>query len=434
MRHVGALTIALTVVMLVGSVEAATTSRLEGKVVDERGGPLSGVRVTISSANLIGGAQSTTTDGGGGFAFNLLPIGAYSVEAELTGYTPATAAVPVRLDRTATVTLSLAPVTFTSEIVVTQDVPIVDASRTTTGEVFSQNYLQLATIGSSGRSYVRVMNQAAGVVPANNPRVFGATSSENAYLVDGINITDSSTGTWSGFGPFDAIAEESVLTGGIGAEFGFGTGGVVNLVTKSGGNLFSGTVDARYRDDRFNESGEYYDPATDVFSRSIVSATLGGPIVRDRLWFFAGYEYDVRKTTPVGAPETQTRRASDFFGKLTWSINAPNRLTLWYATSPSTTDYSGIAWYTALEATNSVEWSGPMALLELNSVISDSLLLTAAVGINHIQVASNPMVNDLETPSEGDLDRYIRFSNPSSRRVRRARPRRGTRHAHVLRG
>ena len=414
MRHVGALTIALTVVMLVGSVEAATTSRLEGKVVDERGGPLSGVRVTISSANLIGGAQSTTTDGGGGFAFNLLPIGAYSVEAELTGYTPATAAVPVRLDRTATVTLSLAPVTFTSEIVVTQDVPIVDASRTTTGEVFSQNYLQLATIGSSGRSYVRVMNQAAGVVPANNPRVFGATSSENAYLVDGINITDSSTGTWSGFGPFDAIAEESVLTGGIGAEFGFGTGGVVNLVTKSGGNLFSGTVDARYRDDRFNESGEYYDPATDVFSRSIVSATLGGPIVRDRLWFFAGYEYDALKITPVGAPETQTRRASDFFGKLTWSINAPNRLTLWYATSPSTTDYSGIAWYTALEATNSVEWSGPMALLELNSVISDSLLLTAAVGINHIQVASNPMVNDLETPSEGDLDRYIRFSNPSS--------------------
>ncbi len=73
--------------------------------------------------NLIGGAQSTTTDGGGGFAFNLLPIGAYSVEAELTGYTPATAVVPVQLDRTAAVTLSLTPVSFTSEIVVTLDVP-----------------------------------------------------------------------------------------------------------------------------------------------------------------------------------------------------------------------------------------------------------------------------------------------------------------------
>ncbi len=150
------------------------------------------------------------------------------------------------------------------------------------------------------------------MVPANNPRVFGATSFENAYLVDGINITDSSTGTWSGFGLFDAIAEESVLTGGIGADFGFGTGGVVNLVTKSGGNLFSGTVDARYRDDRFNESGDHYDPATDVFSRSIVSATLGGPIVRDRLWFFVGYEYGIGKTTPVDSPGTQTTRARIF--------------------------------------------------------------------------------------------------------------------------
>jgi len=87
MRYFGALTIAVTVVVCVGVAGAATTSRLEGRVVDDQGAPLARAHVTISSDSLIGGPRSATTDGGGGFAFNLLPVGDYSVEAELTRFT-----------------------------------------------------------------------------------------------------------------------------------------------------------------------------------------------------------------------------------------------------------------------------------------------------------------------------------------------------------
>jgi len=164
MRYFGALTVAVTVVVCVGVAGAATTSRLEGRVVDDQGAALAGARVTISSESLIGGPQSAATDPGGGFAFNLLPVGDYSVEAELTGFTSASASVPVRLDRTASVTLRLAPVAFTSEIVVAAEVPVVDASRTNTGEVFNAEYLELASIGSDGRFYTAIMGQAAGCV------------------------------------------------------------------------------------------------------------------------------------------------------------------------------------------------------------------------------------------------------------------------------
>ncbi len=137
------------------------------------------------------------------------------------------------------------------------------------------------------------MNQAAGVVPSSSgfpQQVFGASWSDNAYLVDGFNTVDPSTG---GFGTrfnFDAIEEASVITGGLAAEFGLGTGGVLNVVTKSGGNRFSGTFDARYSNESFIESGEHYDPGEDTFSNRLLSATLGGPILRDRLWFFVAVE------------------------------------------------------------------------------------------------------------------------------------------------
>ena len=203
-------------------------------------------------------------------------------------------------------------------------------ARTNTGEVFDEQYLQQASIGSASRNYLQIMNQAAGVVPPFRQEVFGAAGTENAYLVDGFNTTDPSTGASATRFNFDAIEEASVLTGGLGAEFGFGTGGVLNVVTKSGGNTFSGTFDARYYDERFIESGEYFDPGEDISSNRLLSATLGGPILRDRLWFFAAFEHLVNEETPYRAPETKLSETTTFLAKLTWAINPANRLMLRY--------------------------------------------------------------------------------------------------------
>jgi hypothetical protein len=391
---------------------AGTTSRLEGRVADDQGGPLAGVQITISSESLIGGPQSTITNDAGSFSFHFLLVGEYTVEATLVGYTPATAVAPVRLDRTASVTLRMVPVTFSSEIQVDADVPIVDPTRTNTGEVFGEAYLQGATIGSNGRDYLRIMDQAAGVVPGTPQEVFGGSWSENAYLVDGFNTTDATTGASATSFNFDAVEEASVLTGGLDAEFGYGTGGVLNVVTKSGGNRFSGTFDARYRDQRFNESGEHYDADENVSSNRILSATLGGPILRDRLWFFAAFQNTLSEYTPVGAPETEVGRKNEFLGKLTWAINAANRLTLKYSTTPVNIDYLGVEWWKASEGTHQAQASEPISQLELNSVLSDALLLTVGLGINRRHVSALPMINDIETNPEFDADSYLLFSNP----------------------
>lgn len=395
-----------------GAVDAATTSRLEGRVVDDKGNPLAGAQITISSESLIGGPQSTTTESEGGFVFNLLLVGDYTVEATLAGFEPAAAVVPVRLDRTATVTLRTVSVSFSAEIEVAAEVPIVDATRTNTGEVFGEKYLQQATIGSEGRWFVRIRDQAAGGGGPGVPGVFGATLSENTYLVDGFNTTDSSSGSSATRFAYDALEEASVLTGGMDAEFGWGTGGVLNVVTKSGGNRFSGSFDARYRDQGFNESGDHYDPDLNVSSNRVLSATLGGPILRDRLWFFAAYENLLREETPVGAPETQSEDGNFLLGKLTWAINTGNRLTLRYATTPTTIDYFGVAYNTAPEATHLRETSEPIGQLTLDSVLSDSLLLTVGLGFNREYLDAPPMINDIETPFEVDFDSDYWFSNP----------------------
>ena len=393
-----------------GSVQSATTSRLEGRVVDDQEAPLAGVQVTISSESLIGGPQSTVTSEDGSFAFHFLLVGEYTVEATLVGYTPATAVATVRLDRTTSVMLRMVPVTFTSEIEVGAVVPIIDTTRTNTGEVFGEEYLRLTAIGSGDRNYLRIMDQAAGVV--DEDLVFGATFSENAYLVDGFNTTDPSTGASATRFNFDAIEEASVLTGGLDAEFGYGTGGVLNVVTKSGGNRFSGTFDARYRDQRFNESGEHYDPDLNVSSSRILSATLGGPILRDRLWFFAALENGLEENTPVGAPETRVEDANAFLGKLTWAVNAANRLTLRYSTTPKTVDFANVGWWSAPEGTHFIEASEPTSQIELNSVLSDALLLTVGLGFNREFISAMPMINDIETNPEWDNDAYLQFSNP----------------------
>jgi len=410
MRQAGVFVLAIIVLASVTTVDGATSSRLEGRTIDDQGNPLAGVQITISSASLIGGPQSTTTDTAGGFAFSFLLVGNYSVEATLVGYTPATAVATVRLDRTASVTLRMVPVTFTSEIEVAAIVPIVDATRTNTGEVFDNTYLRQATVGSNNRSFVRIPDQAAGVaVPA---KAFGATISENTYLVDGFNATDPASGGSATHFAYDAVEEASVLTGGMDAEFGIGTGGVINVVTKSGGNSFSGTFDARYRDQRFNESGEHYDPDLHVSSSRILAATIGGPIIRDRLWFFAAFENEVLESTPVGAPATEIEDGDYFLGKITWSINSGNRLTLRYAATPKTIDYWGAAYDTTSEATHSIRNSLPTGQLEYNAVLSDSLFLTIGLGIVRESVELSPMINDIETPPEFDTDTGVYFSNP----------------------
>jgi outer membrane cobalamin receptor len=119
--------------------------------------------------------------------------------------------------------------------------------------------LKYASVGQVSRAYQTAIEVVPGVADqtgaGGNPSVFGANLGQNSYQVDGLNTTDPVTHTFSlNFG-FDAIQEIAIQTGGFEAEYGRAVGGIINVITKSGGNRFSGTADARYTSDKLTEQG-----------------------------------------------------------------------------------------------------------------------------------------------------------------------------------
>ena len=222
---------------------------VDGTIVDKERNPLPGVMVQAESPNQIGGPKVTVSDENGFFRFPRLMVGEYKISFNLDGFQPLVhEEVPVKLKRNTKLNVELTDATeFEEEIVVTGQAPVVDTTQTNTGDVYNETFLQEGTIGSAGRSFQNVMGMSAGVQGGGNPSVLGSTEGENAYLIDGMDSTDPVTSTFGTNFNFDAIQEISFQTGGFEAEYGRALGGIVNVVTKSGGNTFSGTWALRAR-------------------------------------------------------------------------------------------------------------------------------------------------------------------------------------------
>jgi len=367
---------------------AATTGRLTGTVKDNEDLSLPGVTVQISSDKLIGGPQVAITGGEGGFAFNLLPVGLYTVTATLAGFQTATGQVRVNLDSTASVEFVLRPDQFVGEVVVEATVPVVDTTQVNSQQVFDQDFLQNAAVGASGRDYLSILSQAAGVAGSGNASVYGGSLSDNSYLIDGMNTTDPVTGTFGTNFNYDAIQEVSFQTGGFEAEFGQATGGIINLVTKSGGNDFSGSLDIRYRDQSFSENGRHFDRDEQKSSFEDYSVTLGGPILRDKLWFFVSGEHVDTKRQPVNALFHRNYQGENFIGKLTWQMVENHRAVFKISGDPAEIPGVNASEFVLPSGARQQDQGGTNSSFELNSVLSDSLLLNVRVAFNRGYIQS----------------------------------------------
>ncbi len=168
-----------------------------------------------------------------------------------------------------------------------------DRLRNTTQENYGPEYLEQVQVGSGGRDYLSVLANTAGTGPGDgaNPTVRGSTIGGNVYLIDGVDSTDPVTETFGTNYIYDAIKEIQFQTGGFNAEFGRATGGIANVVTKSGGNVFSGSIDGRYRNQNFYQNGDHFDQDQFTLTNETFEGTLGGPIVKDKLWFFLAGSY-----------------------------------------------------------------------------------------------------------------------------------------------
>lgn len=319
-------------------------------VVDADGAAIPGAAVEASSESALRSATGITGTDGIAILRGLDPAQNYVVTTTMDGFNGArNENVLVRAGQTTPIRVSLSLATVTEEVLVTAESPVVDITSAQTGQEIT---LDLVESLPTARTYQDYLQLVPGVMPAvvdpngnNNPASRSGTnyqdiggtvgdSRDNFYYFEGIDVTDSVSGVAGAFINTEIIQEQSVSTGGLAAEFVGATGLVSNVITKSGGNNFSGSVNYYFQNDSLVETNDHrQDAGFDTFDTAF---TLGGPIVRDKAWFFTSFrlvseERDV-VTTAGQFLRTPTRDDEQGFAKVSWAPTSNGLLTGIYLT------------------------------------------------------------------------------------------------------
>ena len=299
----------------------ATSADLTGRVVDPTKAVLPGATITVThvATNAI---RTVVTTRDGRFVVPALPPGEYRVRVELSGFAPQTREVLLALGSTVDIDVALNLAGTEETVTVTGETSPVDVQQTTVSSVVSQRQIEALPI--NGRSFIAfsVITPAVnldrtpqqGASATSGLSFAGQRARSNNITVDGLDNNDSSLGSVRAVFSQEAVREFQVLTNSYTAEFGKASGGVVNIVTKSGTNEVDGNLFGYVRDDRLNakEYFEKFDAAGQSITRPKASydqyqfgATAGGPIARDRTFFFVSFErLDVRANNFVTIDDT----------------------------------------------------------------------------------------------------------------------------------
>lgn len=265
---------------------------LSGKVVDESGVGLPGVAVTVSGPTMMG-SRTTISNTSGFFRIGQMNIGGnFEVTFELKGFKKSVQkGVRIELGKESTVNVILKFGEITERIVVTGEIPIVDPKSSTNQVNISKEVVETL---ANDRQYQSIMEMMPGSIPGNNPGMMGASDSDNMYQFDGMESTDPLTKTWSTAMNFDNFEEMQVVAQGAPAEYGRGTGAVINVVTKSGSNQLHGTARVSMSKVDWNAKAKAvntnFGDATHYLNETRPSLNLGGPIIKDHIWFFGSWE------------------------------------------------------------------------------------------------------------------------------------------------
>jgi hypothetical protein len=322
--------VALAVILVVATAVplfAQSAGAVEGLVRDEQGGVLPGVTVSLTGKR---GTSSTVTDAAGAYRFSGVDPGTYTVTAELSGFrTKRQENVVVAIGRLVPINLALGVAGVQETVEVVGESPVVNPVSSATDNALSQDMLFNLPIRPSNAA-VDLLNYLPGIVDGS---AYGADSdTANGLLLDGVDTRDPEGGSAWTFFNFNIVDE--VQVGGLGApaEYGAYTGAVVNTLTKSGGNRFSGLFDAYYTKSNF-----FSDNVTDADivanptlassavtkKRLDLTAQLGGPILQDKLFFFLSAQRFEDDVDPSGARTSSTEVSPRFNAKVTWQPN-PN--------------------------------------------------------------------------------------------------------------
>ena len=414
------------------SAQETTSGSITGKVVDEQGKAVPGASVEITSPQ---GTKTFVSDASGRFFAPFLTPDRHSIKIALPGFaTVEQKNIDVRLGQRVDLTLTLKVSTVQETMEVVGAAPVVDTNSTTSGGVLNTETLQHLPVG---RAFTDTLYLVPGVSDSSgvgraNPSIGGGSGLENNYIVDGVNITDTGFGGVgsynSVFGSLgsgvttDFIRETQVKTGGFEAEYGQSTGGVVNVITKSGTNAFHGSVFGYFRPSGLESSWDTFQAPNgtvnttgrDEFDFGI---SLGGPIMKDKLFFFGTFnpQFQTRSfVAPDGFPYEslgsvdRKRKIYSYAGKLSFQASSSHRFDLSVFGDPSKGE-SGLQRFSTLRrrayegnpGTAAIEggfseltYGGHNQTLRYDGIISPSWLVEASVAHASNKFDEIPTVDD----------------------------------------
>ncbi|PWT88879.1 MAG: hypothetical protein C5B54_09865 [Acidobacteria bacterium] len=373
------------ILCLTSLVFAQTSGGIRGVIADADGNPLPGALVTISSKVLIG-KRTTTTNELGVFRFPSVPVGTYSAEATLEGFSTVKAdSVEVKLGVTANVPLTMKITNVNEAMTIVGETPLIDPTKSQLSTNYSNEILKeiptqrgmwdLMQV-SPGISVDTGDSQSSGMI------AFGSGRTSNSWNIDGVDVTGPETGgAWLFVNP-DNIQEIEVLGVGAPAEYGNHTGAVLNVVTKSGGNDYHGAANFYYQSDALTGNNVTLPDSSYGFSRkkfNYATGQFGGPIRKDKLWFFGSIEYSRDGFAFAGNDPALTpiQKSDKYDAKVSGRVGEHNDFSAFYHNEiyrypESTSPYSA---QSALgnEIGNDPSWGGTF-----NSTISDKTLFEAA--------------------------------------------------------
>ncbi|HEY3383067.1 MAG TPA: TonB-dependent receptor [Vicinamibacterales bacterium] len=375
------------------------TGTIRGQVVDPDKLALPGVTVTVTSPALQG-ARTAVTSANGDFIIPFLPAGEYTVTVELQGFQAQKQTIGVAMAETQPlmIKMSLASLTETVNVTGTTNTEVLTTS--TVAETYKKDTLERLPIGRTLNDATLLAPGVAPNGPSGNIMMSGALSFENLFLVNGVVVNENLRGQALNLFIEDAIQETKVSTGSISAEYGRFQGGVVNMITKSGGNNFSGSFRTTFDNDAWRSlTPDPNDQKVDTVTPTY-ELTAGGPIRKDKVWFFGAYRLTDPKRNKTldytGVNFTYDTKDTRYEAKVTYALNQKNNIK---------------ASYTKRTTASKNNWFG--SVMDLASLYDNSTEQTlTTVNYTNVLTSNIFLEGQYSRKISATMDTGSRFSDP----------------------
>jgi outer membrane receptor for ferrienterochelin and colicin len=384
--------------------QTTPTGTLTGQVSDQEGLALPGVSVTVTSPALQG-SRSATTSANGDYIVPFLPAGDYLVAFEISGFQKLEKRVRIQVAETVPLAAQLRVAGVSEVITVTAEAAADFTQAPTAAASYKADVIDRLPVGRDIRGAVLLAPGTTATGPSGNVTFSGAMSFEGLFLLNGVVLNETLRNQASLVFIEDAIEETKTSVSAISAEYGRFSGGVANVITKSGGNDWSGSLRVTFDNDRWRSLTPFEqdladDPRLDTLV-PMYEATLGGPFVKDKLWFFGAArlrENKVSETTfytnTVYDNSVDDKR---YEGKLSWALSPKH--TLKGAFTRRTRDELNNTYESVMDRASFYDTGQPEDLLSANytGVLSPNFFVEAQYSRRRLSfVGSGSRFTDIE--------------------------------------